>query len=41
MKLYNFFTKTELIACDRCFISDVKMVDTFVDKPSITFSVYA
>ena len=33
-KLYNFFTITKLIACDCCFNSDVKMVDTFVNKLS-------
>ena len=27
----------KLIACDRCFVSDVKMVDTFVNKPSFIF----
>ena len=36
-KLYNFFKKTKLIAYDRCFISSVKMVDTFVNKPSFVF----
>ena len=27
----------KLIACDLCFISDVKMIDTFVNKPSFVF----
>ena len=36
-KLYNFFKKTKLFACNRSFISDVKMVDTFVKKPSFVF----
>ena len=36
-KLYNFLKKTKLIVCDHCFTSDVKMVDTFLNKPSFTF----
>ena len=27
----------KLTACDRCFISNIKMVDTFVNKPSFVF----
>ena len=38
MKLYNFLKKKKkLIACDCCFISDVIMVDTCVNKPSFIF----
>ena len=36
LSYYNF-KKTKLIACDRCFSSDVKIVDTFVNKPSFVF----
>ena len=34
---YCNLKKTKLIACDRCFSSDVKIVDTFVNKPSFVF----
>ena len=27
----------KLIGCDRCLNSDVKMVDTFLNKPSFVF----
>ena len=36
-KLYNCFKKTKLIVCDHCFISNVEMADTFVNKSSFIF----